>query len=169
MPSCRPGLLWGLFQPLSRCGLMIIFLSVSIKKIYRLGRDFPWPRPSVCPSCHGDRLWGHGFVFAYFDCVTQGIWLRRYRCPLCRAVLRLKPKGYFPRFQASILDIRKTIAFRLKSGRWPPGVCRVRCSHWLKSLRRQVMARLGHEYMNRLLSGFDRLIRLGTNPVARSF
>mgnify|MGYP006302911897 CR=1 FL=1 len=147
---------------------MIISLPVSIKKIHRLGRDFPWPRPGSCPVCHSGRLWGHGFVLAYFDDLPEGLWLRRYRCPLCGSVHRLKPEGYFRRFQASVSTIRGAIERRLITGRWPPGVCRVRYAQWLKNLSRQVMARLGRWYMGRLLCGFDRLIRLGAIPVTRS-
>lgn len=147
---------------------MIITFWVSIKEIEEQGRDFRWPRPDSCPCCHGDRLWGHGFVWVYYDDFPGGIWLRRYRCPLCGAVHRLKPVGYFPRFQASISQIRETLSYRVRLGGWPPGVCRVRCGHWLKSLRRQVMAWFGQGYMGRLLSCFDRLILLGRIPVSRA-
>jgi ferrous iron transport protein B len=46
---------------------MIVSVIVSIKEIVAKGRDFPWPRPDVCPRCHGHRVWGHGFVAAFFD------------------------------------------------------------------------------------------------------
>jgi len=37
----------------------------TAKEIVECGRDFPWPRPAVCPQCGGDPIWGHGFVTAF--------------------------------------------------------------------------------------------------------
>ncbi|CAO0823570.1 hypothetical protein DFAR_3780005 [Desulfarculales bacterium] len=51
-----------------------------------LGRRFPWPRLERCPRCGSVRLWGHGFVPAYFNEASTVIWLQRFRCPNCRAV-----------------------------------------------------------------------------------
>ncbi|CAO0823615.1 hypothetical protein DFAR_3800037 [Desulfarculales bacterium] len=50
-----------------------------------LGRRFLWPRPERCLRCGNVRLWGHGFVPAYFDETPTAIWLRLFRCPDCRA------------------------------------------------------------------------------------
>ena len=147
---------------------MIISLPVSIKQIRSLGRSFPWPRPPCCPSCHHPTLWGHGFVPAYFDDLPEGILLRRLRCPCCGAVHRLKPAGYFRRFQASISSIRHALWHRLQGGRSPTCLCRVRVSHWLKGLKRQVAARLGLGFNNRLLEGFDLLAAMGIVAVGRS-
>ena len=70
--------------------LMIVSVLVSIKEIVAKGRIFPWPRPVVCPRCEGNRVWGHGFVSAFFDGFVDGVLLRRYRCPDCHCVLRLR-------------------------------------------------------------------------------
>ena len=113
---------------------MIIFVSVCIKEIVAKGRDFPWPRPDECPRCNGRRIWGHGFVPAFFDGYSCQVFLRRYRCPDCHCVLRLRPLGYFKRFQAPIEKIRSSIAFRLQNRRWPPSLSRARQGHWLRSL-----------------------------------
>jgi hypothetical protein len=81
---------------------LILAVQACVKALAKLGRHFPWPRPEICPGCHEHPLWGHGFVLAYFDEVAEPVWLRRYRCPLCRLVIRMKPAGYWPRFQILI-------------------------------------------------------------------
>lgn len=147
--------------------LMIVSVFVSIKEIVERGRDFPWPRPAVCPRCRGRRIWGHGFITAFFDGFSDGVFLRRYRCPECRCVMRVRPSGYFERVQASIETIRSCIGLRLEKGRWPPGMSRSRQGHWLRSLSRTVLARFGQGWSDRLLEGFDELMERGENPVSR--
>lgn len=146
---------------------MILFVCVSLKEIVKRGRDFSWPKPERCPRCGGNRLWGHGFVEALFDGCPGWVWLRRYRCPECRCVLRMRPAGYFKRFQASSDAIRASIAMRLESGRWLRSRSRSRQGHWLRSLSKKVCAWLGQGYSGRLLEGFDELMRKGEAPVTR--
>jgi hypothetical protein len=108
---------------------MIFPVLVSIKEIVAKGRDFPWPRPEECHRCEGRRVWCHGFVSAYFDGFSEQVFLRRYRCPECRCVMRARPSGYFKRVQVSVETVRSSIAFRLEHGRWPPGSSRSRQCH----------------------------------------
>ena len=98
---------------------MIFSVFVSIKEIISRGRDFPWPRPDVCPRCDGKQVWGHGFVAGFSDGFVDGVLLRRYRCPDCHCVLRLRPSGFFKRFHASIKTIRDCIFYRQKDSTWP--------------------------------------------------
>ena len=147
--------------------IMVIFISASIKEIKAKGSDFPWPRPEVCPICKSPGLWGHGFVGAYFDCADGQVLLRRYRCPFCKSVHRVRPAGYFRRFQASIARIRFLLAYYLICHRPPSNVCRVRLSHWLKGLRRKVWAFFGDAFHQSLLHGFSRLVAMGITPVSR--
>jgi hypothetical protein len=146
---------------------LILFVDVSVKRVFDLGREFPWSRPRRCSRC-GGRLWGHGFCPAYFDGLNQPLWLRRYRCRDCGRVFRLRPKGYWSRFQAPISVIHSSIARRLQTGRWPPGFSRSRGGHWLRALIRRVLAFLGHQWKGRWLEGFDRLCEMGRVPVCRS-
>jgi hypothetical protein len=148
-------------------GLMIISVSVFLKDIFEQGRDFKWAKPPKCPRCHSIRLWGHGFVAAFFDGFSESVWLRRYRCPDCRCILRIKPKGYFPRFRATIATIRCRIEDRLLKGRWPPGLLKSRQRHWLSALRRKAAAFFGLD--SDLIWVFEGLIGLGQVPVSRSF
>lgn len=154
-------------EALQKDVLMIFPVLVSIKEIVERGRDFPWPRPEVCPRCEGRRVWCHGFVSAFFDGFDEQVFLRRYRCPECRCVMRARPSDYFQRVQASIKTVRSSIASRLEHGRWPPGISRCRQGHWLRSLRRRVYAWFGQGWSNRLLEGFDELILIRENPVSR--
>ena len=148
--------------------ILILFVDAKIKKILALGRKYPWPRPALCPQCKGPRVWGHGFVLAYFDCCSEGVLLRRYRCPGCGCVIRVRPKGYFPRFQASIHTIRFCLSHRLNMGRWPPGLSRSRQRHWIRALRRRTVAYLADTWSHGLMAAFDLLLLQGVIPVSRS-
>ena len=147
---------------------MILFIAAKIKEIFRLGRAYPWPRPEICPRCRQRGVWGHGYVLAYFDGFDEGIFLKRYRCPGCGCVIRLRPDGYFSRFQAPIDTIGFNLSHRLKHGRWPPGLSRSRQGHWLRALKRKVLAYLGQGWKGRLLEAFEHLLVQGINPVSRS-
>jgi DNA-directed RNA polymerase subunit RPC12/RpoP len=147
--------------------LLILFVEACVKKIFHLGENFPWPRLKQCPRC-GGRLWGHGFVAAYFDGFDEPIRLRRYRCPDCRMVIRTRPKDYWPRFQASIASIRKSLSDRLTRLRWRPDLPRSRQRHWLTGLIRQVRFHLGAAWSGSLVGAFDGLVALGICPVSRS-
>lgn len=147
---------------------MIIFVCANLKEILVKKREYPWPKPQVCPRCRLNKVWGHGFVLAYFDGVATGIYLRRYRCPECCCVIRLRPGGYFPRVQASIGTIRSSLSKRIEQGRYLAGLSRSRQRHWLKGLVKNTVAYLGHGWKDRLLAAFDRLMSMGKVPVSGS-
>jgi hypothetical protein len=102
---------------------------------------------------------------AYFDGFSNALWLKRFRCPDCRCIVRMKPKGYFRRFQASIDVIRSSLSKRLTAGKWCTGRSTSRQRHWLSALRSNVAAVLGTG--GQLMTGFDRLILMGIVPVSR--
>ena len=144
---------------------MILSVCVKLKKIDEQGRNFHWPKPCGCPKCRSVRLWGHGFVLAYFDGFAFGLWLRRYRCPDCKCIIRMKPKGYFPRFQVSIHTIFDCLNQRLSSGRWKKALSLSRQRHWLAALKRKTMACFG--IGTDLLTAFSLLMNMGRTPVSR--
>jgi hypothetical protein len=146
---------------------MILLVCVSIKEVLEKGRAFPWSRPRVCPGCAGRRIWRDGFESRFYDGCNERVWLRRYRCCECDCVIRVRPQGYFPRFQASINSIRSRIVHRLDMGTWAVGMSGSRQRHWLSSLKRNVQAHLGAQWMDRLVEGFDRLIEKSIIPVSR--
>jgi len=147
---------------------MILPVVVVLKEIYEKGRDYLWPRPQACPKCKEARLWGHGFVSACFDGFSSALLLRRYRCPHCGCVIRLKPEGYFRRFQSPIETIRSALRNFIEKKPPPSGISRTRDGHWLKALKRKATACLGDPFRHRLLDAFDRLMAMGKIPVSRS-
>ena len=147
---------------------MIMSFPVRLKKLFRLGRDYPWPKPDSCPRCGSCRLWGHGYVTACFDGYDQVFMLKRYRCPDCGCVVRLRPKGYFRRFQASIASIRSSIISKTVENRWIGGIGRTRQRQWFNALLKKVKAHLTDAWSQGSVAGFDRLLQMGQIPVSRS-
>lgn len=147
---------------------MIIFAAVNLKEIFKKKKKYKWKRPEACPRCIANKVWGHGFVLTYFDGFCYGIWLKRYRCPVCGTVIRLRPKGYFSRFQSPIETIRSSIIQKQLKGIWVEGVGRTRQLHWLNALRRRMAAFFGNICPYNLLGAFDYFVNAGINPVSRS-
>jgi hypothetical protein len=147
---------------------MIIAVAGMLKEIFAKGTDYPWPRPSECPKCKRKRLWGHGFASAWFDESVGTIFLRRYRCPECGCVIRLKPEGYFARFHCTIEAIRTNLCHRIKTSRWLPGTSRSRHGHWLRALKRNAKAYLSDVFDGDMLDAFDQLLHMSKTPVSRS-
>ena len=145
---------------------MILLVCVKLNEIYQQGRKFKWIKPEICPRCGSFKIWGHGFVPAYFDGFAQEILLRRYRCPDCHCVIRMKPKGYFRRFHATIRMIESCLDDRLSTGRWNGAISASRQRHWLSALKRKTMAYLG--WCRDLMYAFHRLIARGLIPVSRA-
>ena len=163
----RPHSRWG-EHPRNTSGYLLQRVRIDVKSLAQQGRAFPWPRPEVCLRCGDTRFWGHGFVEARFDDYAAPLLLRRYRCPGCGLVIRMRPAEYWQRLQASIAAIRTALLQRLRHGRWPPGVSTARARHWMRGLRRQVSAHLGMEWRDRLGEGFDKLRDRDICAVSRS-
>ena len=147
---------------------MVIFSAVKLKNLFKKARDYPWQKPEACPRCNSRRLWGHGFAEAIFDGYTQSLLLKLYRCPDCGCVIRLRPQGYFKRFQAPIETIRSSIMLKSKSNSWLSGISRTRQGHWLRALRKRIAAYLTQTFVEGAVAGFDTLLQQGQIPVSRS-
>lgn len=147
---------------------MVISVCCGVKEIFEKGKDYGWPRPARCPRCAASHVWGHGFVPAYFDGFSGFVYLRRWRCPGCWCVIRVRPCGYFRRIQATIEDIRFRLSSRIREGRWPPGLPHTRQGHWLRALRRRVTAYLGNTWGGGIMEAFDYFLFWGQIPVSRS-
>jgi hypothetical protein len=149
--------------------IMIWVIAVNLNEIFLLGRDFVWPRPDSCLSCGRYRVWSHGFIYRYFHGFTGPCILRCYRCSDCGCVMTPRPKGYWPRFQASGDDIEHLVQRRVELGRWPAsslGLSRLR--HYVAALKRLVLAILGANWIDRLYDGYVELIGRGIVPFSRS-
>ena len=161
-------------HPKNRVGLpthhkdnsMILSVCVNLKEIDNRGRGFKWPKPCHCPRCCSVRIWGHGYVLANFDGFPGSLWLRRYRCPDCHCIIRMKPEGYFQRFQASTAIIVHCLRKRLSTGRWNAGLSTSRQRHWLAALKRNTMAFFGFD--DDWFVAFFRLQAMGQTPVSRA-
>ena len=151
---------------LKDAGWMVIPVEIELKPLVEQQRRYRWPKPECCPRCYESRVWGHGFVAAFFDGICGAVYLKRFRCPVCRCVMRLRPKGYFKRFQASIACIYESLSQRIGYGWYQPGISRSRQRHWIRALQRQVAAYLGEGFRERLLEGFSALLQRGRVPVA---
>jgi len=146
---------------------MIIFVSVNFKRLLKQKRNYAWPRAQLCPRCKASGLWGHGFVPAYFDGLKCAVYLRRYRCPGCGCVIRMRPAGYFKRFQAATADIFNSLFHRISTGRYVKGISRSRQRHWLVGLIRNSAAYLGNRWSHRLIEAFEQIYQMGRVPVSR--
>jgi len=147
---------------------MIIFYAVKLKELFEKERSYSWRKPEDCPCCNSRRLWGHGFAEAIFDGYNQPLLLKLYRCPDCGCVIRLRPKGYFERFQAPIETIRYSITLKSTNNRWLPGISRSRQCHWFRALKKKIKAYLTNMWLEGVVAGFDHLLQLGQIPVSRS-
>ena len=69
-----------------RQNFMILSVCAKLNEIHEQGCKFNWTKPDRCPRCNSARLWGHGYVPAYFDGFAEGLLLRRFRCPDCGCI-----------------------------------------------------------------------------------
>lgn len=146
---------------------MVMFFAVKLKDLFEKGRDYPWQKPAKCPCCISYRLWGHGFAEALFDGYDTPLVLKLYRCPDCGSVIRIRPKGYFKRFQASIETIRSSITLKSERNRWLPDISRTRQCHWFRALQKRIKAYLTGTWIDGAVAGFEYLLQLGQIPVSR--
>lgn len=144
---------------------MVLSVEVDVNEIARLGKDFPWVKPTGCPDC-GQPLWWHGFVLAYLS-LSEPVFLRRLRCPCCHRVHRLKPVGYWRRFRSSITGIIQSISHRSGSGQFRRDLPRHRQRQWWRRLRRMTDVVLGL-FPGSGLAAFNALLERNHVPVSRS-
>ena len=147
---------------------MIQFVAVILKEIFDQGRKFSWERPSKCSGCGSFKVWGHGFVPAFFDGFDESLLLKRYRCPDCGCVITMRPASHFSRFQASRATIRSALQDRINNGRWPHGLNSARMRQWLTNLKRQIKAHLPRNWGAGLIAAYDYFVDIGKIPVSRS-
>lgn len=119
-------------RPSTKSDSLILHFDVDVKRLVEEGKDFCWPRPEQCPQCEGRRLWGHGYVLRYFECWSEGIWIKRYRCPDCRAVHTLRPEKFYKGFYYSICTILLSVLNRIIHNRWLKCLSRQVQQYWYK-------------------------------------
>lgn len=149
---------------------MLLFFMADIKKLFKQGRDYLFPRPRVCvmEGCGSGRIWSHGFVDAYFEGYSTAFYLKRYVCADCGCVYKLRPFGYWPRHHVPILIVLDCLCCRIRNGVWGSGAfSRQRQGHWLRALGRNIKTYLGLGFAGDLLEGFYELLENGMVPVNR--
>ena len=124
-------------RPSQKSDTLILHFAVDVKRLGQEGKDFPWPRPERCARCEGRRLWGHGYVQRYFEGCSEGIWVKRYRCPDCGAVHTLRPDGFYRGFHYSIWTILVSLLNRIIHSRWLKCLSRQAQQYWFNGLRFQ--------------------------------
>ena len=147
---------------------MVLFIPVILKTLFIQGRNYAWPRPAGCPCCRSGTVWGHGYAEALFDGYNRPLLLKLYRCPDCGCVIRLRPAGYFKRFQAPIEIIRSSILCKSATNRWLAGIDRARQCHWFRALNKRITAYLTDTWRKGVIAGFDYFLQLDQIPVSRT-
>ena len=119
-------------RPSTKSKTLILHFAVDVKRLVEEGKDYCWPRPERCPRCEGRRLWGHGYVRRYFEGWIEGIWIKRYRCPDCRAVHTLRPERFYRGFHYSVLTILLSVLTKVAEGRFLKCLSRQVQQYWYK-------------------------------------
>jgi hypothetical protein len=122
---------------------LILYLSVDCSEISTSGKEYRWPRLRRCPRCGGTRLWGHGYVPRYFGSRAGPLWMKRWRCPECRAVHTARPWQYWRGFIVRASAIHASIVRKLAGKRWMHSFSRQRQQYWYAGFARQQLARPG--------------------------
>ncbi len=150
--------------------ILSLFFFISNKDIFRLGRAYIFPRPPNCIRCKSKKLWGHGYVYAYFEGYNSAISLRRYSCDDCGCVYTIRPFGYFPRHHVEIRIIFDRICHRTTKGVWDKsnGFSRQRQGHWLRDLIKNIRIYLGFDFKADVVDGFYDLMHKYKVPVIRA-
>ena len=120
-----------------RVAALIVYLSVDCNDVSRLEKAFSWPTPGVCPSCGASRLWGHGYVRRFFDGFGVALWMKRWRCPECRAVHTARPDRFWRGLWADRATIIASMGEREHHKRWLPTPSRQRQQYWWRGFQIQ--------------------------------
>jgi hypothetical protein len=149
-------------RPSLRSDTLILHFAVDVKRLVLEGKQYPWLSPQRCPSCAGLRLWGHGYVLRYFEGLTYGLWMKRFRCPDCRAVHTCRPVGFYRGFSYSIDTILLSLLEKIHHGRWLRCLSRQSQQYWWRGFR--VQASRLRNVINPGLFCLGALIRAGYIP-----
>jgi hypothetical protein len=124
-------------RPSTKSDSLILHFDLDVKRLVEEGKNFSWPRPEQCPRCQGLRLWGHGYVQRYFEGLPEAVWIKRYRCPECKAVHTSRPERFYKGFYYSILTILLSILNRIIHSRWLKCLSRQVQQYWYQGFRFQ--------------------------------
>lgn len=117
--------------------LMLIYTSVDLNELFRLGKKYPWIKPSHCPKCCGIRVWSHGYAHRLFDGYYQPLFVKRYRCPDCISVHTCRPETHQKFVQAPRLFVFFSLLLKITLNSCLPILCHSRQRHWLRNFKHQ--------------------------------
>jgi hypothetical protein len=113
---------------------LVLHVAVDVKRLFEIGKAYPWPRPDRCLSCRSPRVWGHGYVPRYFEGYNRPLWVKRLRCPDCRTVYTLRPDVFLTGFRYSLCAILCSLIARILHHRFVPCLPRQNQQYWYKGL-----------------------------------
>ena len=117
---------------------MILFINDSLSSFEQQGKNYKWQRPTKCFKCHSKKFYGHGHVSRYFNQINNLLFLKRWRCLCCGAVISCRPMAYWRRYQETSANIFQALQIRFKTLKWPPWIARQRGGHWMRSLNKKL-------------------------------
>lgn len=109
---------------------MILKNKITLEELSINQKNHKWEKLS-CSKCNRF-MWGHGFTTRCFFALSSIVYLKKYRCPGCSAVVTMRPEGYWPYFQSTIKFIYESLKVRIETRYWPSGFSRQRGGHWLR-------------------------------------
>jgi len=83
-------------------------------------------------------------------------------------VFKLKPLGYFNKFQADVRTIFLSILNRVYRGRYLLRISWNRQHFWFTALKRNINAYLSNAWNKGIIAGFRELVRMNKIPVTSS-
>ncbi len=146
---------------------MVLHVAVDVKRLFELGKKYPWPRPERCLVCKSSRLWGHGYVQRYFEGFTLPLWVHRLRCNDCHTVYTLRPDRFYRRFRYPVPTIILSLMTKIGRGFWLSFVPRQNQQYWLQGLAAQNLRFGGQPVPNLYL--VKKMIASGLIPATHSF
>lgn len=76
-------------------------------------------------------------MLRFFDGCETGVWLKRYRCPECRAVHTVRPQTHYRGFWASTARILDSVIEKLLRNSWCSALSRQRQQYWWRGFVKQ--------------------------------
>lgn len=111
----------------------LLICRIDLEKLQESGKHFLWKKPRSCPECGSRRLWGHGYAMRNFVGFALGLWMKRYRCPDCRAVHTCRPEGFLPGMQYPVQTQKSCLETKIDGKPFLRSVSRQSQQHWWKA------------------------------------
>lgn len=158
---------WRLPHIQGHYSVLVLHVAVDVKRLFELGKKYPWPRPKRCLFCQSSRLWGHGYVQRYFEGFIRPLWVHRLRCGDCHTVYTLRPDLFYRRFRYPVRTILWSLMTKIGKGFWLSCIPRQNQQYWFQGLTLQNI-RFGSQPVPDLDMA-KKMIDSGVIPATHSF